>query len=186
MIKLPKLPANALVHGADVNKIIDALASSLQIHCGPGLEARFTSSGQYVNLISTPLDMIRNNAQGDGGSGRSSSSDSFYAEVVDYEVYSVNQWTYSIRRLTKVTGDYTGWTREGKILTAFNTCEDMNSDAGLQGNGVDIDGTAMSGFDLQPAPVGCIVRIFRQPYTGPPGDVEYWFSYENGIDGECP
>jgi hypothetical protein len=99
-----------------------------------------------------------------------------------------NQWTYSFVEIEKTTAGYGGWTtlsggRTGTD-TAYNSIEDMNDDAGVQGNGVDVTNldTADYTFALQPAPTGAIVRMWTETVGSTP---EYWFAYENGVDGEC-
>lgn len=185
-IKLPKLPDGAIVRGKDINKIIDVLANALQIHCGPGLEARFNSSGQYISIIKHPADVLRG-AQSEEGSGEdtTSSRTSFFAKVVDYAVEGTNQWRYTCEQVVKRTTAYTGWHGTNVHFEAFNTCEHINDGAGVEGNGVDVDNPSFEGFSIQPVPVGSIVRVWAVLTPGPP-TTEYWFSYENGIDGECP
>ncbi len=186
-IKLPKLPDGAIVRGKDINKIIDVLANALQIHCGPGLEARFNSSGQYISIIKHPADVLRG-AQSEEGSGEdtTSSRTSFFAKIVNYAVEGTNQWRYTCEQVVKRTTAYTGWHGTNVHFEAFNTCEHINDGAGVEGNGVDVDNPSFEGFSIQPAPVGSIVRVWAVLPSGSPQTTEYWFSYENGIDGECP
>ena len=100
------------------------------------------------------------------------------------------RWTYAFVEVAKTVAGYGGWTTltGGRTGTAYNTIEDMNSASGVQGNGVDrahLD-TAAYTFAIQPCPEGNVVwmRTIRFK-VGEEAKVEYWFSYENGVDGEC-
>ena len=64
----------------------------------------------------------------------------------------------------------------------------MNSDLGTFGNGVASDSLDTAGFtfDLVPAPRNVIVRINEVPFISDNEIItEYWFNYENGIEGGC-
>ena len=121
--------------------------------------------------------------------------DSFWGQITGWAVADSparNRWTYSWKAIYKATAGYGGWSDLAIAVTgsnnAFNTIENMNtaSDAKsptVQGNGVDIDGADFpDGFEIQPAPIHAIVRMYP---VNVGTTVEYWFSYENGIDGTC-
>jgi len=100
-----------------------------------------------------------------------------------------NRWKYSWTKQKDVksaAGYGAGWdddTLEG-TNNAYNTMEDGNSNAGMQMNGVDIDGAGFpSGYSLQPIPDDAIVRLW--PVYCKDGTLEYWFEAPNGIDGTC-
>jgi hypothetical protein len=105
-----------------------------------------------------------------------------------------NRWKYSWREVEKTVVGYgtagTGpWTvlsggREG-TSNAYNYVEAANDATGQQGNGVDV-ANLLGTFALKAVPNDVIVlleeinfRVTGTLYT------EYWFSYENGVDGEC-
>lgn len=98
------------------------------------------------------------------------------------------KWTYPFDQVRKATAGYGGWaTFTGAVSgTARNSLEDMNSDSGVQGNGVNLtnlDTTAYT-FTIQPAPAGAIVRVHAICVEGS-STIEYWFEYANGVDGSC-
>ena len=97
-----------------------------------------------------------------------------------------NQWTYTFAEVTKTGTGYTEWTTRtgGRSGTAHNLFEDMNDGAGIQGNGINIDGADFpEGFAVQAVPTGTVVMVHRIVESG--GDQEFWFSYVNAVDGEC-
>jgi len=119
----------------------------------------------------------------------------FWARITDSDVYdepAQNRWTYDWERVEKTEEGYGGWTPTGESGEAngYNTNEDMNDVTGVQGNGVDVANldTPEYTFEIQPAPPGVIVRMRVQesPSSGSESVVdEYWFTYENGVDGTC-
>ena len=119
----------------------------------------------------------------------------FWARITASASAGDNQWTYTFTEVRKVVAGYSGWTVvvDGMSGTAYNSAEDINSDSGVQGNGVDPDNldTEDYTFTIQPCPVLSIVRMYRVGFTseedGYEGDnvVEYWFTHENGVDGSC-
>lgn len=138
-------------------------------------------------------------------------ADSFIARIVgsgelpdldaDIEgLIGAHQWLYRIVEVRKAKAGHNGWAsmpggREGEAL---NWAEAPNRASGLQGNGVDTDNLTGTGLKLQPAPSGVLVRVFAvhvpaipaddkadPPKPEVPAKTEYWFGYENGIDGSC-
>jgi len=100
-----------------------------------------------------------------------------------------NKWSYTFAEIEKTGAAYANWTAKsgGRTGTMYNTVENINDDAGVQGNGVDLanldpDGGPYS-FAIQPMPNSVPVWVREVPVTG--GTVEYWFAYESGVDGEC-
>jgi hypothetical protein len=121
-----------------------------------------------------------------GGGGESG----FRARIGAATPAGDNQWTYAFVEVEKTAAGYGGWTTlsGGRTGSARNTIEDMNSDTGVQGNGVDVanlDTDAFT-FEIQPCPAGNVVwmRTVRFMVDDEP-TTEYWFDYENGVDGEC-
>lgn len=101
---------------------------------------------------------------------------------------SNKRWIYTFAEVEKTSVGYGGWTTKSGGVTgsAYNRVEDMNGASGLYGNGV--DSANLTGMmDIQRAPNGVIVRL--DIVRGVDGDAapitEYWFDYENGIDGDC-
>jgi hypothetical protein len=111
-----------------------------------------------------------------------------------------NQYQYSFQEVTKAKAGYGGWTTlaGGREGGAFNWVEEPNHAGGLLGNGVDTANLAGTGLKLKPVSTGVIVRMFptnvpavpadenaNPPTKEVPAKTEYWFGYENGIDGSC-
>jgi len=124
--------------------------------------------------------------------------DGFWAKITgnaDADDPVQNRWHYSWEEVHKTTAGYDGWAtvsdgRSGTTTVdqAYNLVEDMNTAADdssptMQGNGVDVDGEDFpEGFEVQPCATGVFVKIYEVSVSD---TVEYWFSYENGIDGTC-
>jgi len=67
---------------------------------------------------------------------------------------------------------------------AFNLYECINSEEGVQGNGVDIDGDDFpESMAVMPVPIGSIVRVFT--VVAEDTTLEWWFAHCNAIDGLC-
>ena len=123
-------------------------------------------------------------------------SSSFYASVTGNAPDGANRWKYAFSEVYKSSAGYGGWAtlsggRSGTTSTnpARNTIEDMNTgaDSHIEGNGVDpanLDPaeTGSDTFSLMPCTSGNIVQMSQVDLAG---TVEYWFSYENGVDGDC-
>jgi len=179
VIRLVHKERTAKVTGDDWNRLVDLLNSALQIKTGPGLESRYNSSGYYISLIKHPLDQIHANT---GSEGTSSASMVFVGEITAYSSLGSNQWEYTLQRQRKAdtTGYNPGsWQHDSSAdaRTAYNLSEYMNSDVGVQGNGVDLANLPGS-FDIMPVPVGTLVLAIAAKN-------EWWFQYENAVDGEC-
>jgi hypothetical protein len=58
MIKLTRKQPGELVRGSDFNALLDMIAQTQTLICGPGLETRRTSAGLAVNLVKSPLDRV--------------------------------------------------------------------------------------------------------------------------------
>ena len=110
----------------------------------------------------------------------------FWAKLTGSSADGTNRWSYSFVEVYKATAGYGGWATKsgGKSGTALNTIEDGNSGSGTLGNGVAVSSldTGDYTFTLQPVPDDVIVWV-REVDQG--GTTEYWFQYENGIDGSC-
>lgn len=100
------------------------------------------------------------------------------------------RWTYTIVEQHKPeAGSLGAWADKpgGRTVTAYNQIEANNDTAGLLGNGVNTINLAGTGLEPKPAPVGTRLFVFPQTVTPEAGasSAEWWFQYENAIDGSC-
>lgn len=116
-------------------------------------------------------------------------STKLFIQITDNEQDSINmRWKYGWYEVTKTSSGYGGWeeleygrsgtTTENPI---YNTVENMNGEDGLFGNGVDsanLTGT----MTIQPIPAGVILEATAIQVEN---SLEFWVSYENGVDGGC-
>lgn len=115
-----------------------------------------------------------------------------------------NRWTYSWNEVIKTQIGYgpamlhsgdpwedSCWMpkADGRAgaYNAFNYVEAMNDGLLTEGNGINVDGTAFPAlFTIQPVPRGVIVLLDEIIFSvGDKTYTEYWFSYENAVDGTC-
>jgi len=115
--------------------------------------------------------------------------DHIFARITDAteDVEGSNRWVYDFEEVCKTSPGYDGWSArtEGRTGTAFNFRENINSDlAGIQGNGIDTGGPLWLNvdFEIQPVPVGTIVVLYAVRLVD---SIEWWFGYENAVDGDC-
>jgi hypothetical protein len=86
----------------------------------------------------------------------------------------------------------------GRAGSAYNVVESMNDKTGIMGNGVRFTGESGqqpvikdTKLVMKPAPEGAVVFCTELTVPRDESDAssasktEYWFQYENGIDGEC-
>ncbi len=114
----------------------------------------------------------------------SSSSSDFYARLTATSQDGTNKrWRYGFTEVTKTTAGYGGWTDKsgGTVGSGYNLIEDQNSVSGTYGNGVNASNLTGT-FSIKPAPTGLRVKM---SIVSVGGASEYWFSYENAIDGGC-
>lgn len=100
------------------------------------------------------------------------------------------RWVYTATRVIKSAAGYGGWTEPAgaPTVTCRNAIEDLNAASGIFGNGVN-SSNLVGSFTVRPVPAGAIVEVVAVPVTpesGTPPPAEWWFSYENAIDGACP
>jgi len=121
-----------------------------------------------------------------------SSTRGFWALVGANTSDGANRWKYAWQEAELSADGYGNWQakangRSGTTTTnpARNTLENMNSDTGTQGNGVDADNldTTNYTFTIQPCPNGAVV--WMRPLRATDGTMTYWFQYANGVDGGC-
>lgn len=191
-MNLTKLPDSAVVRGADMNRLIDAIRQETRIITGPGLNVHRSSVGKILSLTSNPL---ANDAAGSGNYPIPEYGISyvFFGRIlgIDAEKSTTlnNAWVYEFEEVRQRGIGYDAenpalqWTHYGCVGEARNTIENLGATTGVQGNGVDISGAGWpTGFSIQPAPTGVIVAMYR---VGSGDSSRYWFQYENGVDGEC-
>jgi len=98
-----------------------------------------------------------------------------------------NRFVYQFQQVAKTSAGYGGWSNVSGGIggEAFNLIEDQNAAFGTLGNGVKVEhlNTDTAEFKLQPVPNGTRVQLF--PVAVGNDEVEWWFSYENGVTGEC-
>lgn len=185
MKHLGRLADNAPLTGKHFNQLVDLLLRCRVYAVGPGMCMASNSAGTYIGLTSSPLDSIHGAL-----SPGNQATDSFWARITGNSPLGSNQWAYSFKRVHKNLSGYDpgAWIADANQPDspyAYNTLEMMNSDMGVQGNGVDISGEAFpETMDIQPCPTGAIVRVWGV-YVASLDQTEYWFQYENGIDGTC-
>ena len=123
------------------------------------------------------------------------SQEGFWAKIAYATLVAPNQWQYEAYEVEKTVGGYGGWTTvDGGVSSTlvYNSIEDTNTGVAghTEGNGVDpanLD-TDFSSVEMKPCTVGNVVWVkpVKVPATeGHAALTEYWFSYENGVDGEC-
>lgn len=168
------MPAKPFYPGGPLDEI--------QVIGDAGLEAHGGPDGTAVGGLEEP-DEAR--LFGDIG---------FWAKITDNaeaDAPAQNRWVYAWSEVYKSAAGYDGWTtlengRSGTTSTdpAYNFIEDMNDGSGTEGNGVDLDNldTADYTFTIQACPTNNIVWMQEVTVDG---TVEYWFAYENGVDGGC-
>jgi hypothetical protein len=108
------------------------------------------------------------------------------------------QWTYDIAEVFKKFAGYSApgnlkWAVKdgGRTGTAYNYAEDFNDGLALEGHGINVDNLPGS-YATQPVPLGLVwpvtevrYQVFDEDVDGMADRREFWFSYVNGIDGEC-
>jgi len=165
--------------------IVSAEAREINGRSGgrPGRKVRFRRERNKGGGIETWIDLA-------------CGSEAFWARIDGNAADGTNRWKYAWTEVYKSSAGYGGWAtlsggRSGTTSTdpARNTVEDMNTgaDAHVEGNGVDpanLDPaqTGSDTFEIMPCTTGNIVRI-GEVLQG--SNVEYWFSYENGVNGDC-
>lgn len=115
---------------------------------------------------------------------------SFWAKITSSAADGTNKWKYAWTEQERTASgwqDKTGG-RSGTTTTGFaiNGLEASNSDAGVQGNSVDVDGTIFddnTGLEVRPVEGNPVVRMWVDIDTS--GDPAYTFEYVNAVDGEC-
>lgn len=166
-MRLPRITSVRALNSDDGNVLIDAINTALQSI--DGIEQLLAMKRPYEQQYSQSI---------------------FYAKITGSSPDGDNRYKYTWVEVVKLTNGYGGWVErengrvgtEGNGYYARNLVEDMNAATGTLGNGVDVS-NLVGTFALKPAPVNTIVQLMAVR-TGE-GSTEYWFSYENGIDGEC-
>lgn len=117
--------------------------------------------------------------------------DGMWVQILGNLADGTNRYKYAWEEVYKATGGYGGWaTRPGGQSGTTgsnpirNTLEDMNSESGMLGTGVDADHLDTDDwiFTLTPIPTDAIVWA-RPVVQG--SNIEIWIDEANGVDGEC-
>lgn len=101
------------------------------------------------------------------------------------------QWIYTASEAYKSDVGYAAWTvkaaEDGFTGNCYNFSENTNDGTGVQGNGIDHDGSGYpSTFSMQPIPIPQFVPGYL--VSAPDGAgiaLEAWVNWVNGEDGEC-
>ena len=152
--KIPRArPGQKLWTAAQFNALVDAVRTSLNI-TGPSVIV--DSSGTYI------------------GVKRSRVERRWPGRVIAKADLAPNQWIYSVDEVIKKTPGYGGWDikTNGRQVQCFGMAEDNNSDAGIQGTGINLNNLT-GDFEHQPVPVGSLVwvtevRLPPDPSPPPP------------------
>ena len=116
--------------------------------------------------------------------GRSAAG--FWAKPSSPTSDGTNKWTYTV---TEQVYSATGWAdlTDGRSVSAVRNGMEANNDGtGIQGNGVDIDGTIFTDntdLEIQPIQGDPVVWVRRTYDTD--GTAIYAFSMTNAVDGDC-
>lgn len=172
MVKIPdKLSGIAFTPTREHNNLVEVvrwLLSNAIVAIGPGMELLSLPQGRGVGLAESGVIYAKITG--------SASADS----------PARNRYTYSWSEVIKSTAGYGGWADKSGGRTGtnngYNLIEDNNNTTGTLGNGVattNLVGT----YTLKPVPADTVVAL-RVVRTAD-GTTEYWFSYENGVDGAC-
>jgi hypothetical protein len=147
-----------------------------------------------IEGIERTLAMMRRQDSGGGSCFFAMITDTKDADSVTYPV----RWKYSWVQVEKdpetagydedawiaVDGGLTG-DKDG-VTAGYNFVEYMNdpTGTGLMGNGVNLVSgkVADTEMTLRPATPGVVVPMY---IVGVGSAVEYWFSHENGVEGDC-
>jgi hypothetical protein len=130
-----------------------------------------------------PIQPLRAAAEGGGGSGTFTARITAKSQDTSGAPHP-KRWVYTIAEQEKTAAGWAGWTVKagGRTGNAFNKAEEPNGASGLYGNGVN-SANLLTGFDIQPIPVGRLVDVGTVSRTD--GVAEYWFTEPNAIDGTC-
>jgi hypothetical protein len=166
-MRLPRITSARALNSDDGNILIDAINTALQSI--DGIEQLLAMKRPYEQYSQSII----------------------YAKITGSSMDGANRYKYTWAEVVKSTDGYGGWTERinGRVGTAENGyyarnwIEDMNAGTGTLGNGVAVS-SLVGTFALKPAPVNTLVQLI--PVRTGEGSIEYWFSYENGVDGACP
>lgn len=203
MKQLQKMTPDSIVRGEDYNRLVDAIAQSQNIICGPGIESRRTSAGNCISLVKNKLDRAHAATETED-SGKIVPY--FMARITGWQtanscqylgVQHIIAWEYRFAQVIKGGEGVLGYWQAlpgGWSGTAYNTLEVMNVGPSVN----DVYATSGIGislkslwdnyptFDLVPAPIDAIVTMWRVPVNIQDSPThEFWFQYENSVEGTC-
>lgn len=119
-----------------------------------------------------------------------SDTDGFWAQLTaDAADGNANRRSYTFAEVYKATAGYAGWATlpGGRTGTARNIIEDGNDaeSATQLGNGVTVSNLTLDEADFTFEPVPTDFRVWIRTVVVADGTIEFWFNYENGVDGGC-
>lgn len=141
------------------------------------------STGKSVYVGSPPMPR-RNREQRPGPK-------TYLCKVTGTNDLATGRWWYDLTEV-RLDGSSTTVPENPRLFqfsegtAALNGLEFPNSDAGVQGNGVDLDGqifTDNSGLEVVPIGTGAVVEVRMYPDAS--GGLRGLFFAPNAIDGEC-
>lgn len=173
------------VTATDLNRLVD-VANKFEAMVGDGfVRVARTPNGTTLSISPDLLGAVRGVATFVAKIGASAEADA----------PAINRWLYAFVEQEKNSSGYGSWTDRPNGITgttgtnpARNFVEDMNDGLTVEGNGVDLDNldTADYTFTIQACPSGVLVVMHEVKFSvGESNFTEYWFSYENGVDGAC-
>lgn len=178
-----KLLARLLDSAPDILRVTQQV-SGLRV----GGSMQMTSAGNTLTLF-----VPQQTRSGAGTAGIAVDAEEvggFWAKITgNAQDGSNKRWTYAWSQATKSTAGYGGWGVLTNGLSGttstnpiYNSIEEGNGASGTYHNGV--ASTNLTGtFDVKPIPDNTYVWV--RPVGLDDGSVEYWTSYENGVDGNC-
>lgn len=174
------------VGAADLNQLVGVL-NKFEAMVGDGnVRVSRTPNGTTLSISPDLLGRLRGAVT------------TFWAKIgssAEADSPAINRWLYAFTEQTRTAAGYGGWSTKANGTTgttssnpARNFVEDMNDGLTVEGNGVDLDNldTADYTFTIQACPSGVVVLMHEVKFNiGETSYTEYWFSYENGVDGTC-
>ena len=107
----------------------------------------------------------------------------FWAKLGGATSIGDNRWSYPFTQMKYQQMGAWLAVPDGMTGTAYNTIEANNSNAGTQGNGVDLSNLP-DGVSIQPIGAGAVVQVW-EVINCDTGETEYIFEAVNQVDGAC-
>lgn len=173
-----RLPAVGVGWGYDTDGSCFPSGSNSSVFKGDGQHGWQVNPADYV---AAPIDFRYDRTR----NVWTTADNKIYAKITgNAQDGSNKRWIYTFRQVEKTTAGYGGWSLKSSGASGylFNFVEDINLVVGTYGNGVD-QANFEGSMDIKAIPNNVIVTA--QPITRTNGQIEYWTSYENGVDGSC-